>query len=367
MRTEHQLRTALRFAAGKAPNPDEVLQRILLRNGPPSASPSTASRGRRGLEVLTGVAAAGIGIAVLVTAVVLLPDLRPRPVPQGAGRGALGDWTIAAQLKPPGGWTLGSREISGTHEVTTIGDATGKGFCRIEVNRAGSGQHTKTPAANEPVRIHDRAGSYAAPSQISGGQASVFWSYAADAWASVACQLGPGGLGSATTPAAIRDLVVQLAEAVVFAAQPLLVPIRLTRLPNGYSVQSAIQDLDNPEGWQITLAPDQASPSSPTINIVSGSGKDDSAPNTTIGSYPATLVTYRVGGGISSSPRPEVSYTALILRTTPVPVSISVTNTAADKPSSRHPLLRQIATDITYAASPTNAETWFNAATALQP
>lgn len=367
MRTEHQLRAALQSMADQSPDPDGVLQRLLLRTGPPSSAPPTASSGRLRPTVLTGVAAAGIGIAVLITAVVLLPDLRPQPVPQGAGRGALGDWTITAQLEPPTGWTLVSREISGSHEVTTIGDATGKGFCGIEVSRAGSGQHTKTPAATEPVRIHDRAGAYAAPSQISGGRAGVFWTYAADAWAAVACQLGPGGLGSASSAAAIRDLVLQLAEGVNFASQPLLVPIRLTRVPDGYSVQSATQNLDNPEWWQIRLAPDQASPSSPTVNIVSGSGKDDLAPNTTIGSYPATVVTYRIGGGITSSPRPEVSYTALILRTTPVPVSISVTNTAADNPSSRHPLLRETATAITYAASPTDAQTWFDATTALQP
>ena len=241
---------------------------------------------------------------------------------------------------------------------------TFRGGCTAEVNGRGVQPHTPVPAATTPVTVNGRPAQYATtPDQ----RASVFWTYDDAAWASVGCWLNPSGLGSATSPAAIRDLVVQLAERVTFGDYRLLLPIRLGRLPSGYAITAASQDLGNPERWGVSLSPAQVTEATPMVGIDAGEDSPIPAPTLRVGNYSASTATFRIGGPMTPVPRTEVSSTALYLRSTPVKIRLATTNARSDDPDRRAEALHRIATeaDLGFAASPTDTTTWFDAVDAL--
>lgn len=357
MRTEGQLRAALHAIAERAPVADGLAGRLQLP--PPASTPGPRSRRRRrALVVVT------VGLALTGLAAALALQVYPRPVPEPADRRTPGHWAMVSALIPPDGWTTGSRRIFGPYETTSILDPSGKGGCAAEVNGRGVAPRTPVPGATTPVTVNGRPAQYAT---TPGQDAGVFWAYDEDAWASVVCRLAPSGLGSATSPAAIRDLVVRLAERVTFGDYRLLLPIRLGRLPSGYAITAASQDLGSPERWGVSLSPARVTEATPMVGIDAGEDSPIPAPTFRVGNYPASTATFGIRGGMSRVPRTEVSYTALYLRSTPVKIRLAATNTRSDDPDHRADALRRIATeaDLGFAASPTDAATWFDAADAL--
>ena len=357
MRTEGQLRAALQTIAERAPVADGRAGR---RQGPPAAPPAGPGRGGRRLAALVGA----VGAVVVALAAALVVQVYPRPVPEPADRRAPGHWAMVSELLPPEGWGDRSLRVTGAFETTSISDPSFKGGCTAEVNGRGVLPHTPVPASTTPVTVGGRPARYAT---TPGEQAGVFWAYDDAAWASVVCWLGPSGLGSATSPAAIQDLVVQLAERVTFGDHRLRLPIRLRRLPSGYAVTSASQDLGSPEGWALTLSPVEVTEATPLVRVNTLEDSPIPAPSMRVGDYPASTATFRIGGPPRRAPRTEVSYTALYLRSTAVKIRLAATNTRSDDPDRRAEALRRIATeaDLGFAASPTDTTTWFDATDAL--
>ncbi len=354
MRTETQLRAALHTIAERAPVADGLAGRLQLPPPVPEPGPRPTRRRR---SALVGALAVGLAAALVV-------QVYPRPVPEPADRRVPGHWAMVSELNPPDGWTHRSLQITGSFETTAMSDPTFKGGCTAEVNGRGVQPHTPVPAATTPVTVNGRPAQYAT---TPGQQASVFWTYDAAAWASVGCWLNPSGLGSAVSPAAIRDLVVQLAERVTFGDYRLLLPIRLGRLPSGYAITAASQDLGNPERWGVSLSPAQVTEATPMVGIDAGEDSPIPAPTLRVGNYPASTATFRIGGPMTPVPRTEVSSTALYLRSTPVKIRLATTNARSDDPDRRAEALHRIATeaDLGFAASPTDTTTWFDAVDAL--
>lgn len=160
---------------------------------------------------------------------------------------------------------------------------------------------------------------------------------------------------------------MQLAERVTFGDYRLQLPLRLGRLPAGYAVTSASQDLGNPEHWQVSLSPAEVTEATPLIGVDAGEDSPIPAPTMRVGSYPASTATFGIRGPMTPVPRTEVSYTALYLRSTPVKIRLATTNARSDDPDRRAEALHRIATeaDLGLAASPTDTTTWFDAVDAL--
>lgn len=351
MRTKQELREALSTLAARGPAAEDVVDRLQL----PGSSAVPAQR-------RPNVVVAAVALVVVVAIAVLPSYLRPRP-PEPADRRVPGHWAMVSRLEPPPGWTLVSRHVSEGFEASTVTDSSHKAGCRIEVSGRGVAPQTPIPSLAEPVTVHDRSALYAS---TPGRGAAVYWHYSADAWAVVDCWLRPDGLGSADSPGALRELVLQLAESVTFSDVPLRLPIGIEALPGGYVVESVTQDLTNPERWGIVLKPAQVSPTTPRITIGIGDvGGAVSEPNTRVGDYPAFFFTVPLRGPMRRAPRTEVASTSLCIPTAPVGVCLSTLDTAADDPENRRGPFHAVATRLRYAASPTDTTTWFDANDAL--
>lgn len=159
-------------------------------------------------------------------------------------------------------------------------------------------------------------------------------------------------------------MIFRVAESMTFGDYRLRVPIRINELPTGYQMQSARQDDSGQSSWFITLGSEQGS--SATVVTIEPPGGDIPATNTHVGNYPAAFLTVGLRGGPRSGvPRADVSYTSLCVPTAPVPVCITVGNSATDDPETRREPFLALARQITYASSPTDISTWFDATIAL--
>lgn len=350
MRTEQQLRDALHTLVEPTPDADDVLDRLHW----PASSPGSSPRWRPALIAAT------VGLTLALVGAILLPYLTRQSAPEPADPRVPGSWTMVSQIEPPPGWSPESREISRNFEATIISDPTRKGVCRVETDRRGAAPQRAISNSNQPVTV----GSEPALYQDTPDGSAVYWHYDTNAWASVSCKIGPKGLGAARTPQQIRDLIIKLAETVTFGEYPLRLPIRIAHLPTGYSVQSTQQEGIPSQDWSITLSPTQASPTTPNITISLDNGSTHEV-NTRVGNYRASFFTEPIHGPYSPVPRTNVSYTSLCVPGAPIRICVSATNTATDDPESRRDLFHSLANQITYAASPTDTRTWFDATTAL--
>lgn len=350
MRTEQRLRDALHALVEAAPDADDVLDRLHW----PASAPSRSPKWRPALI------AAIVGLTVVLVGAIVVPYLTRQSAPDPADPRLPGSWTMVSHIEPPPGWSPESREISRNFETTVISDPTGKGVCRVETDRRGVAPQRPISSLTEPATVGTNPASY----QVTQDGSAVYWHYDTDAWASVSCRMGPKGLGAARTPQQIRDLIISLADTVTFGEYPLRLPIRIEQLPTGYSVQSTQQDAIPSQDWGITLSPTRTSPTLPNITI-SLDNRNTYEVNTRVGKYRASFFTDQIHGPYSPVPRTEVSYTSLCIPSAPVGICISATNTATDDPESRRDLFHSLASQITYAASPTDTGTWFDASSAL--
>lgn len=358
MRTEQQLRDAFTSLADTAPAAEDVLPRLQFQRPVPVSVPVVSRRWRI-------VLAAAVGLILIAVGAIALPYLRPRPLPEPAGGRVVGNWVMVSRLEPPAGWTLAFRQVFRGFETTTLMDPTGKGRCVVEADKRGVTPQTPPTGTTQRATVQGHGAFFTANP---GKPAAVYWRYSADAWASVACGLGPKRDGSAVSPAAVRRQVLALAGNVTFGDYPLFLPIRLRQLPVGYAVQSASQSMSDAEHWQVTLTSAHEFGSKPTIDIDSSrAGGDIPRANTRVGNYPASFFTigFNTPAGLPHTSIRPVSYTNLCIPTAPVGICLSASNTATDDPASRRDLFQTVATNITYAASASDTTTWFDANVAL--
>jgi hypothetical protein len=352
MRTEQQLRDALNSVAEQTPSTDDLRDRLLVD----VSTPTPAVRWR------PVVIAATVALTLVLAGAIAIPHLTRRSEGEPADGPAPGRWTMISRIDAPPGWSTESREMSRNAQTTTISDPTGKGICRVETGKAGVAPQTPITGSAQPVTVGALPALY---QQRSGQDAAVYWHYSANAWASVSCTLGPKGLAAARTPQQIQDLIVQLAGGVAFGQYPLRLPIRIEQLPTGYGVLSVQQAGSTASGsWGITLSPAQVSSTAPIITVGPANGSSPEA-NTRVSGYAASFVTTGISGPVNRVPRTLVSYTSLCVLSAPVQICVVAANTADDEPESRRDLFQRLASQITYAAHPTDATTWFDAATAL--
>ena len=173
----------------------------------------------------------------------------------------VGNWNVIHRVDVPPGWTLSQVQVSGNAELSSwrkVGDEANS-LCGVSV-WGDFADFTPQPSGGEPVQVGGRAGLFLGKTDHFEALSGLWWHYRPDAWASLTCEADLG-----------RDETVALAERVTFRPTKLLLPLRLTAVPQGYDVSYL--------GWDRVTGP-------PTYDLTLSHGKDlefPLAPKVTMG------------------------------------------------------------------------------------
>lgn len=354
MRTETDLRQAFEELADTAPDPEAVLRQLRL----PSPARSRPSR-RRPWIVVTAV-----GVVVLVVGA-LVPRFVADRVTAPAARRVGGNWSMIAMVDPPTGWSVYSRAVFGTYEVTELTGPTGKDVCSVELDGRGRQPSSPMTGPGQSVTVNGLPGVYTWFNDIG----TVYWHYDTGAWAMVSCRHLDKGPRIPATATAVRQIALTLATAVEIRPSPLLIPIKLKDAPAGYRIGSVSQSSFSPSDWGVELEPTTADHSRPEISLgrdLSGSG--GGGPVLVNGHLGTFLVQAVTGPAGPRGPASEyTSYASLCVRAS-VRTCISAGNSGPNHPDQStelRALFIRIASSLGFAADPNHPSTWFDANEAL--
>jgi hypothetical protein len=292
-----------------APTPADVAARLV-------PAQLALSRSRRWRTALLAA------IAILVAALVAVPTvvLPHWPVTVRVS----GTWRYSHDVRLEPGWQIAERSIDEDVETTRllVPWVTGKLVgCTVVVAVAGlpperDGQINTTSVRGRPAEIVTR----------SGNDVALNWEYAANAWASVACD---------PVAAVSDDMRFSIAAAVRFGDRRQLLPFTLTRLPAGYRISSVgegfVQAAGLARGPVVWLTP---------IDLTHG------AVSMFIGADPAPVDTSFVTECLDQA--------RMVCMNTHQPAEESTTRLPLRTVAATKPLVR-------LAADPSNRSTWFDA------
>lgn len=182
-------------------------------------------RGRRRTALLAGVAALVLAAAIAVPSVII-PRLPREPHDPDS-------WAMVHTVEPQEGWSVVSRGITPTMEMTAVSEGEDSPseacYVRLFAPRLGPldlGFDPGNPPGEE-FRLDGRPGWFAeSPSEQE--PPTVFWLYADEAWATFFCLDGPD---------TERDDLARLARSVSFEPQQVDVPVRFSRLADGHRIE----------------------------------------------------------------------------------------------------------------------------------
>lgn len=274
-----------------------------------------------------------VAAAVLVAGALVVPGLvRQATVPPAWVRGPR-EWVLAYQLVPPEGWTVESRTVRADVELTTLADAgADPGRCQIVIDQRISAEGA---TGSRSVRVAGRPGKIT----LGNDRADLSWTLAPAATAAISCS-------AVSDPA---DFVVDLAEKMIFVAEPIPLAYRLGPLPAGFHVDQIT--LRPPQRTTVVeLWPDETNQASPPISVrQSVGGSSGTEPPELDGAGEQVTLSCRLENAIS--------------------VCASVAGPGAvDSPSEQAKItqrLRMITENATLAESGPDRAGWFNARDAL--
>lgn len=299
MRTESDLRTALRSLEREAPSPETVLP-----------DPDHAPHRRRPAILIAAAVTATAAIATAVptylarTDTPTTPAASPTPTKAttptkstNAVRPAVQKWRYVYRLNLPQGWTILYRDFTNAGQSVAMEVADGR-RCDVRFYEPGRFDTDRIGEPRTPVTLNGRTG-FLAPVAgvevtdpttgeiVSRNGKAVVWEYAPDAWAMATCDTD--GLHQSESAANM----IAAARATVGTPEPVLLPFRVTKLPAGLTATTLIH-----EGPDFAGAPQMdieldfgALSDGPFISALFTKGRlaDPGPVRTSIDGHPATL------------------------------------------------------------------------------
>lgn len=295
MRTESDLRTALRSLEREAPSPHAVLP-----------DPHRPPHRRRPAILIAATVTATAAIATAIplytarnatptTPAASSPTSTKATKPANAVR-PVAQWTYVYQLNLPQGWKVDFRDFTAAGQSVAMTTADGRP-CNVGFNKAGRFDTARIGEPRTPVTIDGHDGFLAPIDGLqvedpgAGGnldpQRVLVWEYASDAWAMATCGQ------SVAHPGQSDASVIAAARATIATPEPARLPFRLTRMPSGLTASTLIH-----EGPQLAGAPQPdieldlgALSAGPRVSVLVTKGRlaDPGPIRTTIDGHPATL------------------------------------------------------------------------------